>query len=824
MIRRWATHCMATAFHRVFTWRWTIVFAPTFLLLAGAALALIVWIEIQLAQWGASQSLDFHGEWQLITPISLTLSLTLTAILAAAFSTVVSSLWSWAHYEHAERLESDHTLSVYFENGWTCSAIVGTGDDQRGVVLKANDAFCLLLNSPPESVVGRRLEALAPPTQGYILLRAIQTTLDTGHAACLAKLSCGNGRVAALEVEMFLSNSTSDHHLLIHARQAYTDPNNFEENLRARQIVDNCSDGIAFLDLQGSCLYANPAACRLTGWSTEEIRGKRLFDAHSSLPNSPWHEIAESLRLGVCRSFETVAKRKQGGTLDVEIRLVRVSEDQSSLLLACFHDIGERKQFLEQNRISRERMQMALAGANLGWWEYDLGRSHMESSDRCYEITGHEQQQLTNKNEGWKSLIHPQDTHRFDASLDATTKGLTPHFSSTVRLWHRSGKWIWVSCRGRVTRRNLEGLPLVICGTMHDVSESKDLEDALQASESLFRSLALSSGEILVLLNSDGKVSFWNQSATRILGYPMEDMLDLPITDILRDTEGNPLGILDNPALLFSQPPGKPLELSCSAIHKNCSTVTLEASLSWLDYHFGRSLVLVARDVSEQRRLEQEFLSLTESEQRRMGHELHDTVCQDLAALARAAEVSMLRHKSLDPSVRHDLEKIHATGLASLRSARSLAHGLSLMEKDIASLEKSLVQLVENVSSLTGVQCSISCQPSISHPNSEVFAQLYRIAKEAVNNALRHSCCESIHISLSVQTGAICMEITNDGNIYKVPAQTDNSGLGLKLMNYRARSIGGTYRIQPGQSSGATVSVRIPGAGRQEDYQEKQTA
>jgi signal transduction histidine kinase len=212
--------------------------------------------------------------------------------------------------------------------------------------------------------------------------------------------------------------------------------------------------------------------------------------------------------------------------------------------------------------------------------------------------------------------------------------------------------------------------------------------------------------------------------------------------------------------------------------------------------------------MSERQRLEQEILKVSEREQRRIGHDLHDSLCQHLTATALAGQIlgERLAAKSL-PEAR-DAGQVVAMVEDGIELARNLARGLYPVEMEAEGLMAAFQQLANNISSAK-VRCVFECERPVLIHNDAVATHLYRITQEAVRNALSHAKPKRIGITLSEKRGAIELSIEDDG--IGVPEDmTKSGGLGVRIMAHRAAMIGASFAIEPAATGGTVVTCSLP--------------
>lgn len=203
-------------------------------------------------------------------------------------------------------------------------------------------------------------------------------------------------------------------------------------------------------------------------------------------------------------------------------------------------------------------------------------------------------------------------------------------------------------------------------------------------------------------------------------------------------------------------------------------------------------------------RLEREIVNISEGEQRRIGQDLHDGICQYLAALTCAAA-----------SLRDDLgkrqlpeETAAAAELASLLQdavvqTRDLSRGLVPAHVGQVGLVLALESLAQSVSRLQGIVCTFSVQGPAPDCDEHVAMHLYRIAQEAINNATKHGKARNIAVSLESTANLLSLRVSDDGEGISEPCP---AGTGLAIMRYRARLNGGELRIERPAAGGTIIS------------------
>ena len=210
------------------------------------------------------------------------------------------------------------------------------------------------------------------------------------------------------------------------------------------------------------------------------------------------------------------------------------------------------------------------------------------------------------------------------------------------------------------------------------------------------------------------------------------------------------------------------------------------------------------------RRLESEIIKISEREQQRIGQDLHDGLCQYLAALTCAA-VSLkkdLQNHPMQDALQEETGS--ATEIAELlkqgvTQARNIARGLSPVHEDEAGLDSALQELASHTSRMLNIECEYGPGMPVFVRDNAAAAHLFRIAQEALNNATRHGGATRVTIAVTEEDGLVILRVTDNGT--GLPeAAARSGGMGLKIMDYRARLIGGDLHVGNNPGVGVTVT------------------
>jgi signal transduction histidine kinase len=204
-----------------------------------------------------------------------------------------------------------------------------------------------------------------------------------------------------------------------------------------------------------------------------------------------------------------------------------------------------------------------------------------------------------------------------------------------------------------------------------------------------------------------------------------------------------------------------------------------------------------------------DLVEAIEREQRRIGHDLHDGICQELAAVHYALEAAK---KTAGPSSKlgEQLDIISQGVHRAIHHTRLISRGLAPFELEDGDLAGALRELAGNTGRLHGIECRLQTRGPIPDFEPGAATHLFRIAQEAMQNGIRHGNATSIEMVLHFTRGEGLLAVTDNGNGLP-PSRNPTRGMGWKIMRHRADLIGATVEMAAGPGGrGVRVRCRFP--------------
>ncbi|MGN6505587.1 MAG: ATP-binding protein [Tepidisphaeraceae bacterium] len=205
-------------------------------------------------------------------------------------------------------------------------------------------------------------------------------------------------------------------------------------------------------------------------------------------------------------------------------------------------------------------------------------------------------------------------------------------------------------------------------------------------------------------------------------------------------------------------------------------------------------------------KLERDLVHMSEREQRSIGHDLHDGLGQELTGIAMLTAALASHLEKSDPAESAEAQRLVDLVQESIQHTRELARGLSPVDLEGQELVAALRRLAERVSRLPGINCRLNIA-SAPQLDAATGIHVYRIAQEAITNAIRHGKAHEIVLTLDAKPGRLQMTIADDGT--SIPPHPRTTGMGLQLMKSRAKMMDGSVEIRPGAAGGTVVVLRV---------------
>ena len=351
--------------------------------------------------------------------------------------------------------------------------------------------------------------------------------------------------------------------------------------------------------------------------------------------------------------------------------------------------------------------------------------------------------------------------------------------------------------------RDSAGKTVGITCAAFDITERKRAE----AERSFLASIVESSEDAIFVRTLEGIVITWNAGAERMFGYSAQEVVGRSVLTLI------PADRADEVSRINTQiKRGERMEhFETVRLRKDGSQIYVSLTNSPMRGPEGKvnGVSTIARDITKRKQLEVEILEINETLQRRVGQDLHDGLSQQLRGIAYLSHVLQQTLAGKSVAEAQDAARITELLHQAISEARDLARGLAPLRLEADGLMSALSELAAGTRSVYGISCRFLCPEPVLIPDRSTAIHLYRIVQEALQNALKHGNPKCVVINLTKTGHAIRLTVTDDGR--GLPKDfLSRSGMGLKIMDYRSKTIGAVLELRGPANGGTLLSCLLP--------------
>jgi PAS domain S-box-containing protein len=577
---------------------------------------------------------------------------------------------------------------------------------------------------------------------------------------------------------------------------------NSEEEVRSpRLCIDVTMVIVVVLDKEGRIRLINRHGEKLLGLSESEAIGKHWLDEFAMEMDRDRARMLVN-NDGRKTSVEMSIRRPDGS-----IRLIlwnnatiRDAENQPIGIILTGTDITQQAQAAQSLHDSESRFRALLEAVPEAIYVYDEDGTILDVNAAACALHEAERNTLVGTSI-WDNL----SVDRQDLAQSSVGHLLDGHVSFVEwPEWKLKEHSISVEVRAQsISYRGSQACMLQV----RDITERMLARRRLIDMESQARSILDISMDAIFATDRSGEILWVNQSAEKMFRYSAYELMKMNVASLIAsnhvqedDPDSRCIFEVGDDAVVVPQ--------EAAAIDKNGRVFPVEVSIREVVFEEQPRLVSFVRDISERRTLEQEVLRVSEVERQSIGQDIHDLLASKFSGIALMAR-GLINQLASSPPDEESLEYIVDLARSGATSARALARGLNPVALEQFGLKSALTELRHEVLIMSNLSVKLEVPDDLPELEPAYSAQLYRIGYEAVTNTMKHAEASALSIQVLLDPQHLILQISDDGKGLTREVD-DTNGMGLNIMNYRARMLHGLVRIQSSPGNGTTVTCKIP--------------
>jgi PAS domain S-box-containing protein len=290
---------------------------------------------------------------------------------------------------------------------------------------------------------------------------------------------------------------------------------------RLRVLFEKAPDSITVHDVDGNVLDGNEQLVENLGYTREELLSMNVTDFAVGLDPAEGREVWGGMDTGEVHKVEGTHERKDGSTFPVWVWVAKLEVDGEPRFLALARNISERKRREQRLETLNERLELAVEGAELGVWDWNVETDEVDFSDQWGKMLGYAPEKVDDHLDEWEKRVHPDDLPEVEATLEAHFAGETDYYDSEHRMKTADGDWKWIRDIGRVVERDADGDPVRAVGIHLDIDDRKERERTLRQ----FQQAVEETAHAVYITDTDGTIEYVNPAFEDVTGYSEAEAL-----------------------------------------------------------------------------------------------------------------------------------------------------------------------------------------------------------------------------------------------------------------------------------------------------------
>lgn len=375
---------------------------------------------------------------------------------------------------------------------------------------------------------------------------------------------------------------------------------------------------------------------------------------------------------------------------------------------------------------------------------------------------------------------------------------------------HKEGGRVWADVYAHQLL-NKEGKAVGILASACDMKSQMKAEEQLRESEARAKAILETTVDGIITIGVRGNIKSFNNAAEEIFGYKEEEVIGENVSILMPSPHQEQH---DQYIKNYLQTGEKKIIGSGREVRgkrKDGSIFPMELAVSEVTWGNEKIFTGSVKDISDRRTLENEILQIGAKERRRIGQDLHDGLGQMLTGIGLMSQNLVRKMKANDIPGAGEMQEITDMIKEADQYARTLSHNLIPVEFDSGGLKNSLQQLCNRAQKLFNIECVFQINGDTNVEDQNISIHLYRIAQEAISNAVKHGNASRVAVELKGNERSIKLRIDDNGSGFPDEISTHElEGMGIHTMRYRAHISGGDLYLSETENGTTLVECVIP--------------
>ena len=304
---------------------------------------------------------------------------------------------------------------------------------------------------------------------------------------------------------------------------------------RLQVLFDKTPDSIVIHDPSGDIVDVNEQTTDSLGYTQAELTRMNVDDIEVGLDAAQLREYWSGMEIGDTIKVDSEHERSDGTQFPVEVWVTKLDILGEPRYLALARDVTERVEQQREIQALKERLELAVEGAGVGVWDWNMATDAVEFNERWAEMLGYSLAEIEPHLDAWERRVHPADLPVVEAALEAHRAGETDYYEAEHRMQTADGDWKWIYDIGKIVARDADGEPKRAVGLHVDADDRKKRERTLERRQALLETTS----DVVFLLDEDGVVQYQNHCKEHLPGPDAVDLVGREPASIMHpeDTE-----------------------------------------------------------------------------------------------------------------------------------------------------------------------------------------------------------------------------------------------------------------------------------------------